>query len=334
VALKPFAQAIEEHIISALRARLPVLREVVSMSEHEVLTIGDLVQGIREESKAQVADLENVHERVGRPADTASGSEAPFTMYGSMHDQQKAHAEFAEFCQSIDARLKRQEELARSAVMAVRQIAVIASNIDQIGMAAVMVTLNARVESAHMGAAGRRFDVIADELRDLSTKVTSSSSDIARISAQLMKIIPGIAEHAIELRESHQTASQALGERLAGVSACQRETLECVELTVRKGSERADRVVGRLHEVMGRLQFQDLISQRVASVANQEIASAKLMQRVLPALNGSGAEPADFAREAAAAEHISHACSVTERDERASESADDADAASGEVMML
>src|SRR6201992_222172 len=160
--MKRFAEAISEHLTRALRARLPMLREVVDMSEREFLTIGDIVQAIRGESKQQVADLESVDRQIGRAGE--AHPEPATTMHASMDVQQRAHGEFLVFCQAVDAQLVRHETLARTALQAVRQIADIAARFDQITMSATMVAINARVESARLGAAGKPFNVVADEL--------------------------------------------------------------------------------------------------------------------------------------------------------------------------
>jgi methyl-accepting chemotaxis protein len=275
-----------------------------------------------------------VDQRIGRAGVRAL--DGPATMFASMQDLQKAHAAFVKFCETVDAQLVKHEELANVAFKSVRSIAEIASRIDQIGMSAILLTINARVESAHLGAAGRRFNVIADELRELTKDVKSSSNDIARMSAELMTVIPSIAEHAVRLRESHNQASLDLAVQIAGVSESQRLTLERVEVVVRDGRLRADRVVTQLHEVVGRLQFQDLMSQRITAVANQEIASANLMERALSvAADGGTPESVDFAKQAAAAEHLSHACSPAERAARAgTDGVEDSGLARGETLFF
>jgi hypothetical protein len=334
-ALKPFALAISAHVARALQLRLPVLREVVTMSEHEVFSIGVVLQGIREESKQQVADLENVHQRIGQPDGSGAHGSQQATMYASMRDQQRAHDSFVEFCGSVDTQLAKHQELALAALVAVRRIAEIASSIDEIGMSAIMVAINARIESAHLGSTGRHFNVIADELRELTLDVKRSSNDIARISAELMTVIPSIAEHAVGLRQSHKEASQGLAAQLSSVSERQRETLECVEQTVREGGARADRVVAQLHEVVGRLQFQDLIAQRITSITNQEVASAQLLERSLQALNrGTADEPDDFAKQCDEAEYLSQASTAEERAARTTGEPSERGAASGELVFL
>lgn len=68
-----------------------------------------------------------------------------------------------------------------------------------------LLSLNASIESARAGEAGRGFAIVADEIRKLAVQSRDSAADIARIINELQDKAEITAEAVIKLREANKT---------------------------------------------------------------------------------------------------------------------------------
>ena len=301
--LRSVAGALWGHIERAIAARLPVLERVIELSEREVLAAVMIVQNINAESKRALKDLEVVASCLS----TNRVKNAPASLGDSVAQQADAYAHFVGLCGTTERKLSEQQGLAGKASVAVKRILNIVGEVDGIAQRACITTFNARIESARMGAAARTFDVIADELRDMTEAVQRLNVEIKSIGEELMKVIPVMAEGAGTLRESHAHISASLGKHMAEVCDSQRRAMAVLNDAVVAGRARTDEIVEQSHEVMSRLQFQDRISQDLSALINQEIASGELVERSLMALDSDERpEPDDVEREGRAIEEIRH----------------------------
>lgn len=98
-----------------------------------------------------------------------------------------------------------------------------------------LLALNAAIEAARAGEAGRGFAVVADEVRKLADRTTHATSDISRLVASIQHetslaqtSIGGLAEQSDSFSEQGKEASAAIGgftslarqmERTVGVAA-------------------------------------------------------------------------------------------------------------------
>lgn len=161
---------------------------------------------------------------------------------------------------SIQRMAQNQETLVSKALENLAGITKAGRQIQEMSGASRLLALNARVESARFGGeGGRAFNVIADEMRELSQSVETTNTMVSKLAAQLQKALPNIQKQTRSMSESIENLVREMGERNERLQSVFRESIEA-------GSLALEGVLGSARDGLSHLQFQDLMIQDLEGI--------------------------------------------------------------------
>ncbi|MBK1713510.1 methyl-accepting chemotaxis protein [Rubrivivax gelatinosus] len=137
-----------------------------------------------------------------------------------------------------------------------------ASGVGHIAAQTNLLAINAAIEAARVGEAGRGFAVIAKAIRDLSHESAKTGKRITERMAQVATIMHTTAQTAVDATEHDQTAIELSAKVIEDVLAHVREISGKSETMRTQGGV----IRGEIDSLMIGLQFQDRVSQLITVV--------------------------------------------------------------------
>ncbi|MDD5295632.1 MAG: methyl-accepting chemotaxis protein [Rhodocyclaceae bacterium] len=194
-------------------------------------------------------------------------------------------------------------ELTDSIANRTHDVQAILSEIGAIAKQTNLLALNAAIEAARAGEAGRGFAVVADEVRDLSARTAQFSQQIGGLMHSMDTSVRQ-TENAIQ-----KMAAQDMNFALESKRRVE-EVVSVMEDINRRRSEAitdmgeaASRVGQEVNRAITALQFQDIVSQLLGHITRRVDAldsvapSLEAMARALPASAQEAAAKAHFLRD-------------------------------------
>jgi len=172
-----------------------------------------------------------------------------------------------------------------------------------------LLALNAAIEAARAGEAGRGFAVVADEVRDLSGRTNHFSQQI-RGSLTKMQTTIEATEQAINQMAAQDmtfalTSKSDVEQAMSGINEMNRRTGE----TVSELNAIADQVEVSVNQAIMSLQFQDMVTQLLCHVGRRlELIDEILIdeQKMIGVLGSTGEPTQALATLAEICQHVDH----------------------------
>jgi len=147
------------------------------------------------------------------------------------------------------------------------ELQAMASSVGQIAAQTNLLAINAAIEAARAGAAGRGFAVIAAEIRRLSHESATTATQITGRMAQIVGIMNDASCAATRAAVDDKDAIEVSGEVVQDVLTHVRELSAESQAMLGQGNV----IRANIEELIVSLQFQDRVNQ-VISVVDQDMA--------------------------------------------------------------
>ena len=261
------------------------LREAIGQTETAVLGVVGRMVTIHEQTSTQV-------DRIG------SSSEKSGELIAVTHEQVRKNQQVIQalnsFSESQTAQLGDNLDRIQRLSDEMEQMRPLVNDIADIADRTNLLALNASIEAARAGEAGRGFAVVADEVRKLANQANTTAREIdnriTRVAGQAQIETKNAQRTIADNEASHKFIT--LAENLSSIEERFKNASGHLEDMI-KGIDEANRIiVEEVSIVLGEIQFQDVLRQRLEHVNHGLDYQSDFAGQTLLWLEGKGESPA------------------------------------------
>lgn len=195
------------------------------------------------------------------------------------------------FVQELPMRLEHDMKSMRAAGEEINQLVGLADVIKEISKQTNLLALNASIEAARAGEAGRGFAVVADEIRKLSERSGKAAVMIekgltgAQLTMQNGLKFSFLEESSQQIRDASKVLDSI---RRLEESYC--DMLQYYKTLFVVTTEHNSNLAAEIVEMLGEIQFQDVVRQRIERLENAMVKRNALFQELATAMEAPGDE--------------------------------------------
>lgn len=233
---------IAEELSQATRVLADGNRQISEQAQH-VASASEEMNATAEEVASTTAELHHAAEKTSQ-----AGTESA-----------KIMGRTEEAIRDIDQAVNQATETVRSLADSASKIGIVVEVIDEIAEQTNLLALNAAIEAARAGEAGRGFAVVADEVRNLASKTVEATTQITATVEQIQGQSKGAMEAMDRGQQVAARGSEMGHEALGSIAMISEQTqkassrtaqiataIEQMSATIREMSHNIERVAGEV----------------------------------------------------------------------------------------
>lgn len=284
--------------------------EMSSLTTDTVKSLQEQVFSIREENE-QIAKL--IHGAIGQLTDSFQGmnmqTDTEQHMLHSLIDHDENGQNLSDFIHEtesllnylVDTVLKASEE---SGVV-MQKLDRMTTNVDgvisllddvkDIASQTNLLALNAAIEAARAGEAGRGFAVVADEVRKLSQKSDAFSDEISDITMQVKTTLEDARSVVADVVTSDTDLAVNSKEKVAGMTATMTKLNQKTQTVITETGAVSQNLSSLVNQAVVSLQFEDMCTQ-LSQHISQRLDAVDALNQLMHSLSQAQSQPDNLER--------------------------------------
>lgn len=259
----PHSSCADPQFNKSVRSKLqviPVLTEqlqsVINQTNEAAEGLIGAFMGISRNAKKQMQDVRGVF---GNLSEQTSDNNI---LFQTQENLQKIQSNFVTLASFFDNSLR----MISGVLEELEKIDSFARTIIKIGKTTNILALNASIEAANTGEAGRGFKVIASEINSLSRKSTESIKEITEINENLSLKVNAIKQELQLVQQRSQNIGSNTDELFTNTTKKITTTLQDTAERMKMVAGDAENLSKEISKVVVSIQFQDITRQRIEHV--------------------------------------------------------------------